>query len=50
MTNVNELNKKYYEAIRKGDLVTAGKLLDEITKIENERIFNYYKNIKRARR
>ena len=50
MTNINELNKKYYEAIHRGDLVTAGKLLDEITKLENERIFNYYKNIRKARR
>lgn len=45
---IERLNKEYYRATAIKDWTTAKKLLDEITKLENERIFNFYGNLKKG--
>lgn len=45
---IERLNKEYYRATTIKDWATAKKLLDEITKLENERIFNFYGNLKKG--
>ena len=45
---IERLNKEYYRATAIKDWATAKKLLDEITKLENERIFNFYGNLKKG--
>jgi len=45
---IERLNKEYYRATAMKDWATAKKLLDEITKLENERIFNFYGNLKKG--
>ena len=45
---IERLNKEYYRATAIKDWATAKKLLNEITKLENERIFNFYGNLKKG--
>lgn len=42
MTN---LNKRYYDAVKRKDWEEAKILLDKITKIEMERLKTYYQNL-----
>lgn len=47
MKTIETLNKEYYEATMNKDWATAKKLLDEITKLQNEAVFGFYKNLKK---
>lgn len=45
---LNEMNRKYYNAVAVKDWKTAKELLDKITKLQNEMIFGYYEGLKKA--
>ena len=47
MTKLQEMNKEYYQAVEKKDWKVAKELLDKITKLQNEKIFAFYNNIKK---